>query len=107
MRRTEGTAVGKLDQFESVFRAAAKAIFEYTPVQVNSVLVVTDLGKSEARALGNQIEGFLGVLGGSDVAWRLVAGDEFATVPDLLGLVESERPDLICTYRHLHSQRPR
>ena len=32
----------KLDQFESVFRAASKVVFEYERIAINSVLVVTD-----------------------------------------------------------------
>ncbi len=103
MPRTEGTAVGKLDQFESAFRAAAKAVFEYKPVDVESVLVVTDLDEYEADSLGEQVSTFLGVLGIAETKWRLVTGSKFATVPELLGLVEETRPDLICTYRHLHS----
>ncbi len=104
MRRTEGTAVGKLDQFESAFRAASKAVFEYEAVQVASVLVVTDLDEYEADALGKQVSTFLRVLEGGDTEWRVLSGSEFNTVPDLLGLVEEARPDLICTYRHLHSE---
>jgi hypothetical protein len=32
-----------------------------------------------------------------------VHGGDYGTVPELLKLVEEERPGLICTYRHLHS----
>ncbi len=32
----------QLDQFESVFRAASKAVLEYQRIAINSVLVVTD-----------------------------------------------------------------
>lgn len=105
VHRTEGTAVGKVDQFESVFRAASKAVFAYRPVAVRSILVVTDLGEHEAAALGNELEDFLRVLrSDEEPRWRVLHGGEFATVPELLALVEAERPDLICTYRHLHSQ---
>ena len=45
------------------------------------------------------------MLGEDDsVNWRTVQGDEFQTVKELLDLVEKENPDLICAYRHLHSQ---
>ena len=92
----------KLDQFESVFRAASKAVFEYERIAVNSVLVVTDQEGDAAARTGEQVARFLRVLDGAD--FRVVGGGEFGTVPELLGLVEDQRPDLICTYRHLHSE---
>ncbi len=92
----------KLDQFESVFRAASKAVFEYERIAVNSVLVVTDQDGDAAARTGEQVARFLRVLDGAD--FRVVGGSEFGTVPKLLGLVEDHRPDLICTYRHLHSE---
>lgn len=94
----------KVDQFESVFRAASKTQFEYETVEVGSVLVVSDGGESETSAFGDQVRSFLSVLDrGENVRWRTVHGGEFGTVPELLGLIEQERPGLICTYRHLHS----
>ncbi len=103
MQRTEGTAVGKVDQFESVFRAASKSVFEYAPVQVGSILVVTDLSEYEADRLGSEIKSFLRVVADDETAWRVVHGEEFGTMPELLDLVEESRPDLMVTYRHLHS----
>ena len=47
-----GTAAGKVDQFESVFRAATKTRFEYSAVQVESVLVVSDRDERAAAAFG-------------------------------------------------------
>ena len=94
----------KVDQFESVFRAAAKTLFEYQPVEVGSVLVVSDEPEADAAEFGSRAHQHLSVLGrGENVRWRTVHGGEYSTVPELLELVESERPGLICTYRHLHS----
>ncbi len=92
----------KLDQFESVFRAASKALFEYERITISSVLVVTDQEEDAAAQTGEQVVKFLGVL--DDADFRVVGGSEFSDVPELLGLVEDHRPDLICTYRHLHSE---
>ena len=95
----------KVDQFESAFRAASKIVFEYQPIAVRSILVITDRSKSEADVFGKQISDFLSVLrSDGSPRWRIVNGSEFDTVPELLALVEEERPDLICTYRHLHSE---
>ena len=94
----------KVDQFESVFRAAARTPFEYREVPVGSVLVVSDRGAEEAAVFGEKVQAFLSVLDrGENVRWRTVHGGEFANVPELLELVEEERPGLVCTYRNLHS----
>ena len=94
----------KVDQFESAFRAAAKTRFEYESVEVGSILVVSDEPARQAADFGARVRSFLGALDrGENVTWRVVHGGEYSTVPELLELVEGERPGLICTYRHLHS----
>ena len=92
----------KLDQFESVFRSAAKPVFEYEHVEIGSVLVITDQEPDIAEQTGKRVATFLQVLDAA--TWRVVNGNEFTTVPDLLALVGEAEPDLICTYRHLHSE---
>ena len=94
-----------VDQFESVFKAATKTSFAYRDIEILKVLLVTDLEEEPAQQLSDQVRSFLTVLGEDDeVNWRTVQGDEFQTVKELLDLVEKEGPDLICAYRHLHSQ---
>jgi nucleotide-binding universal stress UspA family protein len=95
----------KVDQFESVFRAAAKTPFLYEPVDVASVLVVSDQSEPEAVAFSERVRSFLSVLDrGENIRWSAAHGGQFDDVPQLLDLVEEERPGLICTYRHLHSE---
>lgn len=95
----------KVDQFESVFRAASKTPFEYSEVEVGSVLVVSDRPEAEAEDFSARMRRFLSVLNrGENVRWRTVHGGEYSNVPELLALIETERPGLICTYRHLHSE---
>jgi hypothetical protein len=99
-----GIGFSKVDQFESVFRAAAKVRFQYSAVEVDSVLVVSDRDEREAAAFGDRVRSLLGVLGrGENIRWRVTHGGEYDSVPALLELIEAERPGLICTYRHLHS----
>ncbi len=94
-----------VDQFESVFKSATKISFAYQDIEIRKVLLVTDLEEQPAQQLSDQVRSFLTVLGEDDsVNWRTVQGDEFQTVKELLDLVEKEDPDLICAYRHLHSQ---
>ena len=99
-----GIGFSKVDQFESVFRAAAKVRFQYSAVEVGSVLVVSDRDEREAAAFSDRARSLLGVLGrGENIRWRVTHGGEYDSVPALLELIEAERPGLICTYRHLHS----
>ncbi len=94
-----------VDQFESFFKSATKTSFAYRDIEIRKVLLVTDLEEEPAQQLSDQVRNFLTVLDEDDsVNWRTVQGDEFQTVKELLDLVETEDPDLICAYRHLHSQ---
>ena len=94
-----------VDQFESVFKAATKTSFAYRAIEIGKVLLVTDLDEDPAQQLSDQVRTFLRVLGeDKSVNWRIIQGDKFQTVKELLDLVEKEGPDLICAYRHLHSE---
>ncbi|MCH7792353.1 MAG: hypothetical protein IID31_08770 [Planctomycetes bacterium] len=94
--------MSRADQFESVFRAAARQPFVYRPVAIRSVLTVTDLPAGEAESFTGEVRGFLSVLG-DGIAWRTLTNDDYATVQSLLDIVEAGRPDLICVYRNLLS----
>ena len=94
----------KVDQFESAFRAASKTPFRYEAVQVESVLLVSDEDEAGAKAFSEGARAFLSVLDqGENLRWTTVHGGDFRSVPQLLEIIERERPGLICTYRHLHS----
>lgn len=98
------TGASKVDQFESVFRGAVRTPFAYEAVEVGSVLVVGDGDEARTKAFGERVRDYLAVLDrGENVRWETVHGGQYASVPDLLERVEAERPGLICTYRHLHS----
>ncbi|MCA8961901.1 MAG: hypothetical protein KDC38_15355 [Planctomycetes bacterium] len=92
-----------IDQFESVFRAADKPVFHHRPVDLTHVLVVTDAVGESATGLFEKIRSFLSVVPGA-ARWTRVDGDGYRSVGDLLSRVEADPPDLIVTYRHLHSE---
>ncbi len=93
-----------VDQFESVFRSASKAVFEYERAEFARGLIVTDLDEPKAYEHGESVKSFLGVLGGEGgTAWDVVKGSDFDSIESLLALIAERPPDLICTYRHLHS----
>ena len=95
----------RVDQFESVFRSATRTVFQPVPVELGSVLVVSDADGSAAEEFTARSHSFLAILDEREnLRWVTVQGSEFHTVPDLLDRVETERPGLICTHRHLHSE---
>ncbi|MAF67678.1 MAG: hypothetical protein CMJ84_18745 [Planctomycetes bacterium] len=93
----------RVDQFESVFRSADKPVFEYHPLELGRILVVCDLIGAQARTFLAEVRSLLDVLGPA-ARWELVDGDAFTTTGELLECVSTRRPDLICTYRNLHSE---
>jgi hypothetical protein len=93
-----------IDQFESVFKAAAKTVYAYEPVHFQSVLIVSDLEDDyQAKLFGDRVRSFLTVLEETGIEWKTAKASESQTVGALLELVEQHRPDLICTYRNLHT----
>ena len=92
----------RIDQFESAFKSAAKTRFAYETVAMDKVLLVTDLSDYEGQLYCDRARSFLSVLGEKAI-WATANGDEARGVAGLFEVVERERPALICTYRHLHS----
>lgn len=93
-----------IDQFDSVFRSADKTQFEHQSLSFASVLVVTDLDETRAGKLLADVRRFLSMIDGDHVAWSTVTGDAFDNLQALLDVIEGHKPDLIVTYRHLHSE---
>lgn len=89
----------KIDEFESLFKSAAKTRFHLESIELTNGLLVTDLDATGADALAEKLRSYLGAVG--DLNWKIVGKDAYPTVGALLELVESESPDLICTYRNL------
>lgn len=101
----EGYRLSQVDQFESVFRSAVKPVFDYQPVEIGSVLLVTDLDKVDAETYQSRVRTFLETATQSAQAdYFLVTGADFKTTSELLDVVAQYQPDLICSYRNLHSK---
>ena len=93
-----------LDRFESVFNAAAREGFAQQPVEIGRVLLVHDLAEALQDDFLYLAKGFLSVLEARDKPeWELFGGDAPFSVREVLNAVEQARPDLVVTYRHLHS----
>ena len=73
-------AVTKVDQFESVFRAAVKPVYEYRIPEIRKALIASDLAEPGRAAFEAEITQFLALL--SDVTWTPAGGDAFASAGD-------------------------
>ncbi len=93
----------KIDQFQSAFLAADKTALQYEKLAVEHVLVVSDLDGDAAAALSTQVRSFLSVVDGDGTRWSRLDGGGFSSVKQLLDTVDELAPDLVVTYRHLHS----
>ena len=92
----------KVDQFESIFKSAAKLSFKRQELSFQKIAVVTDLEEAEAKTLAARVRAFLQVLGDGP-EWMVLDRAQSETVEQLLGLVAQEKPELLVTYRNLHS----
>jgi len=93
----------RIDQFESAFLSADKVAYHYERPAIEHVLFVNDLDADAAASLLEQVRRFLSVVDGDSTTWSRLDGSSFETVKQLLDSVEQHEPDLIVTYRHLHS----
>ena len=91
----------KIDQFESVFRSAAKTPYVYDAVSVQKIALVSDLVADDAETFANRVRRFLRVLADHEPEYVSLAGDDFYGVGDLLQQLQGLQPDLIVTYRNL------
>ncbi len=92
-----------IDQFESVFLSADKPVFTYEPVTIGDVLLVSDLDEAAGRALIEKCRGFLAAIDRPETTWNHLGDGAFSSVKELLDALEAGNPDLVVTYRHLHS----
>lgn len=93
----------QIDQFESIFRAASKSVFEYEDWDLRKITVVCDGDKNAANAFCEDIKQFVShAFDLESIQWTVIAGSEFTTVDSLIKLVEKESPCLICSHRNLH-----
>ncbi|MDD9941938.1 MAG: hypothetical protein OXU20_12910 [Myxococcales bacterium] len=92
----------KVDEFESVFRAASREPFALDPLPVPKVLVVTDLQGAAAVEFVDSARRLLGTLG-QGVVWAHVGEGDFSDTEGMLAAVKAEQPTLVCSYRDLRS----
>ncbi len=89
-----------IDEFESIFRRAEKEQFSWADIPVESVTVVSDGSRQQAEFVQEDVCQFIGRLDRVD-DWRMITGEDYHTVAELVTLVDQHRTDLLITHRHL------
>lgn len=93
-----------IDQFESIFKKADKAQFALEPVDLDSILVISDSDVDQAQSFLEQVIDFLDTtLLKKEINWQLLNGNEHSSVSDVVEKVNQIQPDLVCTFRNLHA----
>lgn len=93
----------KLDQFESVFRSAQRTPYSYERLDLDEILIITDLDPRSADELTGELKEFLKGIVADDAEWKAVPDDDYADLGALVDLVKAQAPDLIVSYRNLKS----
>lgn len=94
-----------IDQFESVFKSSVKPIYQHTPIVFESVWLLTDGDQDEAQQDIAQLDQiFLDSFGRSPKDWTLKSGTDSQFAGGLVKDINEAKPDLICTWRNLHSK---
>ena len=93
----------RIDQFESLFLAADKPVFHLAEPDLSDVLLVSDRDEQATAELAGQLQRWLAVLGPGQ-RWASVAGQGSRDLGALLARFDTpEPPELVVTWRHLHS----
>ena len=98
----KGNEVTNIDQFESVFRSAAKESFSLEDLNVRRILYICDASgdsDSEYAAAAKRFTTTAELLRAAE--WEHVNCHGLSEVDELLRRVLNDPPDLICAYRNL------
>ncbi|MEE2643346.1 MAG: hypothetical protein VYD19_00300 [Myxococcota bacterium] len=98
--------MSSIDHFESSFRAALQSQYSPRPAQFRDVLLLSDL---EGEALDRFTKAAEGLLAHQRDGMQITVAPATASVElqQLLELIEQDQPDLICSYRNLHTDHGR
>ncbi len=91
----------RVDEFESIFKRADKARFQYDRPNIKCITLVTDLGHDDTAALLQRVQQFLAVLQPHNPEWHTLADGDYDRKSDLLDKLARQQPDLIVTSRNL------
>jgi len=90
-----------VDEFESIFKRAAKDVFLYQRPAIESAVLVTDMDSAPSAALLQRVQKFLAVLESECTCWNVLSDSDYDRKSALLERLDALNPQLIVTYRHL------
>ena len=91
----------RVDQFESIFKRADKARFEYRRPEIRRVTLVTDLNATGTAALLQRVQQFLAVLKPDRPEWHTLGEGDYDGKSELVDKLVQRQTDLIVTSRNL------
>ncbi len=95
----------RIDQFESVFRAAEKPRFMYRRPELARVVVLVDRAKGDSSDYVDAARSFLESSDIQPGEFQIYGNESFGSIQEMLKIVGSASPDLVVTHRHLHLDR--
>ena len=94
--------MSKIDQFESAFRSAIRPHYQPRPYPIREILLVIDLDEDDATQFLSKVDPFFS--GVTPVPkLTLLPVESSRDLSTLIQSVDDHQPDLICTYRNLHT----
>ena len=91
-----------IDQFESAFRSAYRTHYQPRSFPIRNVMVLTDLDDPQDQKFLEGVDRFF-----SEMSLRpkltLIPTKTSSNIDSLLTLLNDHSPDLVCTYRNLHT----
>ena len=94
-----------INEFESVFKSAAKTVFRPDAISITNVSIVIDSSFESVPDFVERVEKFLQVLNTDENKIKInrISGDQYSDDRQLVELIEQQQAELVCTYRNLHS----
>lgn len=89
-----------IDEFESMFRRAEKEQFSYVEIPLRTVTLVSDGSVAQAEVVQADVQQFISQLADA-TDWRVITGEDYHTVAELIALIDQQQTDLLVTHRHL------
>lgn len=99
--------LGRIDQFESVFKSADKPVFQLHEVEFGQILVITDHSREESSHIVERARAFLKRIDrpfGAEARvpeWGLLTKEDFSSVDDCRRRIDERHPDLVVAWRNL------
>ncbi len=95
----------RIDQFESVFKSAEKARYQYDPPLLERVAVLVDTARESSNAYVESARSYLAASNIDTEEFLVLGTEDFTDIQQMLAAVHSKSPNLVVTHRHLHLNR--